>query len=96
MRRSQTQGLSDIIRTMKRQYGLEKGMTQAGILRRWETVVGKAAASYTDKIYFRNDILFVHLRHPVLRHELSGQREKLRKRLNNEIGYEFIKEIVLK
>lgn len=96
MRRSKTQGLSDVIQVMKKQYKLEHGMNQAHIIKSWESVVGKTAASYTDKIYFRGSELNVHISSPVLRQQLSGQRVTLTKRLNESLGENFISQIFIR
>ena len=96
MRRSETKGISDLIQAMKKQYRLENGLNQASIIRSWESVVGPAISSYTDHIYFRGQTLYVHLRSPILRHELNGQRDVLRKRLNESIKSNYVQEIVLK
>jgi hypothetical protein len=96
MKRTNTQGISDLIQLMKKQYKLENGMNKAEIRRKWDSIVGPTAAKLTDNIYFKNDIMFVILKSPILRHELSGQRDKLKQRINEHFGHEFIKEIVLK
>ena len=96
MRRTQTKGIADLIQIMKKEYKLERGLDRASVIRSWETVVGSAIANYTDKIYFNGNTLIVHLRSAVLRHELNGQREMLRKRLNDTAGVSFIENIILK
>ncbi len=96
MRKSETQGLADLIKAMKKAYGLENKLSQASIANNWEKIVGKSVANYTEKLYFKDRVLFIHLSHPILRHELSGQREKLRQRLNEEFRGDFIQEIILK
>ncbi len=96
MKRSQTQGISEVIKLMKKQYQLQNGMDKANIKRNWERVVGKNAAAYTEKIYFRDQTMVVHLRSPILRHELSGQRATLVKRINEQVGRELVKEVILK
>ncbi|MEA1875130.1 MAG: DUF721 domain-containing protein [Bacteroidota bacterium] len=96
MRRSQTQGISDLIKLMKKQYHLENGVDRANIKRNWEQVVGKNAAAYTDRIYFRDRTMVVHLRSSILRHELTGQRKKLIYRINEQVGRNVIDDIILK
>ncbi len=96
MRRQKTQSLSDVIRTMKSQYNLNRDLDKLRIKKAWKDVVGINAARYTDKLYFRGSVFYVHLNSPVLRYELSGQRNLLKKRLNEVVGHELISNIVFK
>lgn len=84
--------MQDYIREMN----LGDKLREVGVIESWESIVGKAIASRTSKIYIRDGILFVHLKSSIVRNELMMLREALREKLNNQAGIELIKEIVLK
>jgi len=84
--------MQDYIREMN----LGDKLLEVGVIESWESIVGKAIASRTSKIYIRDGILFVHLKSSIVRNELMMLREALREKLNNQAGIELIKEIVLK
>ncbi|MEA3447883.1 MAG: DUF721 domain-containing protein [Bacteroidota bacterium] len=96
MQRQKTRHLSDIIRNIKSQYNLNRDLDKLRVKKSWPDVVGNNAARYTDKMYFRGSVLYVHLNSPVLRYELSGQRKLLQQRLNEVVGYDLISNIVFK
>ncbi|MFO7790651.1 MAG: DUF721 domain-containing protein [Bacteroidota bacterium] len=96
MRRQKTQNLSDVIKAFKAQYNLNRDLDKLRAKKAWPEIVGSNAARYTDKIYFRGTVLYIHLTSPVLRHELSGQRKILKTRLNEAVGREVVSNVVLK
>lgn len=71
-------------------------LREVGVIESWESIVGKAIASRTSRVYIREGILYVHLKSSIVRNELSMLREALREKLNSQAGTELIKEIVLK
>ncbi len=96
MRRQKTLSLSDVIRTFKSQNNLNRDLDKLRIKKAWPEIVGANAAHYTDKLYFRGSVLYVHLHSPVLRYELSGQRKLLQQRINEVVGHALVTNIVLK
>ena len=75
---------------------LQKGLDQVTIQTVWERVMGPAITKYTQELQFRNETLMVALNSSVLREELSYGKEKIIRNLNEEIGRELIKKIVLR
>jgi len=71
-------------------------LREVGVIESWESIVGKAIAARTSRVYIREGILYVHLKSSIVRNELSMLREALREKLNSQAGTELIKEIVLK
>jgi hypothetical protein len=96
LRRSKTISLAEAMQDYIREMNLGDKLLEVGVIESWESIVGKAIASRTSKIYIRDGILFVHLKSSIVRNELMMLREALREKLNNQAGIELIKEIVLK
>lgn len=96
MRRSNTQKLGEVIKDYLKESNIDKKLTEIQLINSWEEIVGKEIARRTEKIYIRNNKLFVHFTSSVVRNELLLHRETIRSRLNEQAGEELITEIVLK
>ena len=84
--------MQDYIREMN----IGDKLREVSVIESWESIVGKAIAARTSKVYIREGILYVHLKSSIVRNELSMLREALREKLNSQAGTDLIKEIVLK
>lgn len=62
----------------------------------WEKIMGKTVAKYTDKIQIINHTLFVSTQVAPLKNELLFQKEKIIERVNEALGENVIKEVVIK
>lgn len=96
MRRSKTISLAEAIQDYIKEMNLGDKLREVSVIESWESIVGKAIAARTSRVYIREGILYVHLKSSIVRNELSMLREALREKLNNQAGTELIKEIVLK
>ena len=75
---------------------LEKGMDKVNAKEAWETLMGNGVANYTTDVELRKDILFVSLSSSVLREELSHGKSRIIVMLNEELGKELVKKLVLR
>ena len=96
MRKRNTELLSDVIRQVLQVNKLDKHLNEKHIIDAWPKVLGDNIIQYTTDLYVRNRILYVSLSSSVLRHDLFLSREKIKNSLNDMVGGEVIKEIVLK
>lgn len=78
--------LSEILKKLLRQEGLEIPLSQKRIIDSWENVTGKVVAGYTTEKFIKNQTLFVRISNPALRQDLSMMRSQLVKRLNEAVG----------
>jgi hypothetical protein len=60
----------------------------------WHSIAGEFICSKTKSVVVRRGTLYIALTHATLRFELNARRSDLRKRLNEELGAEVIKEVV--
>ncbi|SEB35358.1 Protein of unknown function [Tenacibaculum sp. MAR_2009_124] len=74
---------------------LKNGFQKIHIEEAWSKLMGAGVASYTDGVKLQNGTLFVRLRSSVLREELSYGKEKIARMLNEEMGEEIVKRIML-
>lgn len=93
-RTADTQSLKDTIQELLKVYRIQGKVTQAQVIASWEKIMGKAIALKTKELYFQDRKLFVNLTSASLKHELNMSKTKVIELINEEIGQEFILEIV--
>lgn len=75
---------------------LQKGMDKLDANEAWAKLMGNGVANYTTAVELKNDILYVSLSSSVLREELSLGKSKIITMLNEELGKELIKKLILR
>lgn len=96
MKRTNTQSIADILKDfLEENPQLNEKMAETRALAAWESLMGRAAARYTTRLYIRKRVLYVYLSSAVLRGELSMCREQLVERLNEKAGMSVLDDIVL-
>lgn len=75
---------------------LKSGVQALQIKDVWEEIMGRTVARYTDKIEIINTTLFIHTSVAPLKNELHYQKEKIIERVNEALGDNVIKEVVVK
>ncbi len=88
--------IGDAIKAFLKKSRLKTGIQALQIEQIWETMMGKTIAKYTDKIQIINHTLFIHTNVGPLRQELMYQKEKIIERVNEALGEEVIKEVVIR
>lgn len=96
MKRNNTEQIGEILRKFLRQEGLESPLNEHRLIEGWKEILGPTIASYTNNLYIKNQILYVHLNSPALRQELMMGRELLIKNLNNYVGASVILNIIFR
>lgn len=84
--------LGEIISTNK----LQAGIDQVEVRTAWTALMGNGVNNYTRNVLLKNDVLYVELSSAVLREELGFGRTKIVKMINDELGRELIKSLVLR
>ena len=84
--------LKEFVETNK----LEKGLNKVNVADAWANLMGNGVNNYTTSITLERDTLYVQLSSSVLREELSYGKEKIITMLNEELGKEIIKKLILR
>jgi predicted nucleic acid-binding Zn ribbon protein len=87
------QVIGDLIMRNLRSQGLETPLMQKRLIEAWPVIAGEAIARYTTEVSIYNQTLFVKLRVPALRADLSMRRQEFVKRLNEYVGNQVIADI---
>ena len=75
---------------------LQDGLDKVHVREVWNGQMGPAIEKYTTALKLDKDVLYVQLSSSVLREELSYGKEKIVRMLNEELGKELIKKLVLR
>jgi len=62
----------------------------------WEQLMGKTIAKYTDKIHIHGSVLHISTSMAPLKQELLFQKEQIVQRVNEALGDNVIKDVVIK
>jgi predicted nucleic acid-binding Zn ribbon protein len=95
MKRHNDQKIGDALKDMLDKYRLNSKFNQTKIKSLWESLMGPSISRYTKDIVVRRKKLFVTLESSPLKQELSLGKEKIKNIINDELGEEFIEEVVI-
>lgn len=62
----------------------------------WEQIMGKTIAKYTEKIQIYGSTLYITTTMAPLKQELLYQKDKILQRVNEALGEQVVKEVVIK
>ena len=88
--------LGDALRKFLNQSQLKGSIQAMQIEEVWEQIMGKTVARYTDKIQIHGQTLYVNTTVAPLRQELIYQKDKIIQRVNEALGENVIKDVVVK
>lgn len=75
---------------------LQPGMDQIDVKDAWGNLMGNGVKTYTRNVVLKGSTLYVELGSAVLREELSHGKSKIIKMINEELGRDVVKDVVLR
>lgn len=93
-RKKEITTVGDAIKELLNTYRIKSKYHQTNITASWAEVMGNTIASRTDKIFFKNNVLFVQLNSAALKHELNMSKSKVLTLLQDKFGKTTVEEIV--
>ncbi|WP_303317143.1 DUF721 domain-containing protein [Flavivirga abyssicola] len=88
--------ISDALKEFVETNKLEKGLNKVNVADAWANLMGNGVNNYTASVNLEHNTLYVQLTSSVLREELSYGKQKIINMLNEELGKEIIKKLVLR
>ena len=88
--------ISDVLKQFVTTYKLHDGIVKVDVKTAWFRLMGNGVTNYTEEVVLKNSTLYVKLTSSVLRDELAYGKEKIIKMINEEIGEEVVKALVLR
>lgn len=96
MQRRNEQSISEILREYLKISQLDNVVFSDRIAKIWEETLGADIAAATDRIFLQSGYLFVNLKSPSLKTELMMRRTMIANRLNEKLGRQIIKSVVIR
>ena len=96
MRKSTQQSIGAVIRKLLKNQKLEGRLKELDVLKLSEELLGKNLMKYINDLSVKNGTLIIKVKSAVVRNELSYQKSEIIKRINEQVGNEILKEIILK
>ncbi|NOY06533.1 MAG: DUF721 domain-containing protein [Chlorobi bacterium] len=93
---SRTWTLAEALESMAQQLGLHGKIGEQMVVQQWRELVGEALANHAQVRSIRDGTMFITVEESSWRYEIHFNREALRRKINNKLGREIIKEIVVR
>lgn len=94
-KRGELKNISKIIEDVFSQKHFRIGIDNIRVQDAWVKTMGENIQKYTYKVYYKKGVLYVKLKSSVLKEELTFEKVKIIKLINNELGKEYIKDMEL-
>ncbi len=92
---NETKAMKNVFNDLIKIYGVDHKFDELKIKEIWKKNMGLAIANKTSKIQLFNGTLSIHLDSGVLKQEFSYAKEKIKTLINNEMGKEIVKKVVI-
>lgn len=88
--------IQDVLKNFISHNKLQSGIDKVEVKEVWFKLMGNGVANYTEEVELRKETLYVKLTSSVLREELMFGRDKIIQMINQEIGKEVVKTLILR
>jgi len=88
--------ISDVLKEFIKKNKLEKGLDAVDAKQAWVNLMGNGVNNYTKEVILKNNILYVWLTSSVLREELLYGKQKIIQMINEELGKDVVRDVVLR
>ncbi len=95
MRKKNDYKLDEVLKLMVRQNRWDEKLDRVKIREVWVSAMGETVNKYTKHVTLRKNTLVVLIDSAPLKQELSYGKEKIKKIMNEALGKELIKEVIL-
>jgi len=95
-RHSEYLKIGEVLKEFVETNNLESGLDKVKVREAWEAMMGNGVNHYTSAVKLERNTLYVQLNSSVLREELSYGKAKIIAMLNEALGKEVIKKLVLR
>ena len=96
MRKNHDEPIKNILKQFVESRQIKPNLTRTKIVNSWGKLMGTTIANYTKEIYVNKGTLYLYIDSSPLRQELSYSKEKIKNRLNEELGEDYIDKVVIR
>ncbi|HRY98305.1 MAG TPA: DUF721 domain-containing protein [Bacteroidales bacterium] len=94
-RKTNEQPIREAIQALIRTYRLENGIDKVRLSEAWQRLMGPAISRNARILSMKDGVLRIRVKSSALRQELSMGKSRIRELLNQELGKEAVKEVVI-
>jgi len=94
-KRGEIKNISKVLEDVISQKHFRVGIDNLRVQEAWVRTMGKNIQKYTYSVKYKKGILYIKLKSSVLKEELIFEKNKVIKLINQELGKEYVKELVL-
>lgn len=94
-RNEDSESLKNVIGHLLKDYKLETKFMETRIPEIWSEVVGKYITERTLKVFVKGNILYAQISSAPLKQEMMHNRETVIRLINEKIGQNLIKELII-
>lgn len=87
--------INDLLGEFSQQKKMKVPLMEARIINLWKPLMGELINKYTEKIYIKNEVLFIKVQQAALKNELLYLQEQIIEKINKEVGENAVRKIVL-
>lgn len=96
MKRKEAEKLGDVLQQYLVAIGADRHIKEIRVTQEWDKIVGPMIARNTEDICLKDGVLTVKFRSAIIRNEIMMRRSSLQKIINDAIGEEVVKNIIVK
>ncbi|MEE2699921.1 MAG: DUF721 domain-containing protein [Bacteroidota bacterium] len=96
MRKSNQQSIGTVIKKLLKNQQLDGRLQELDLLDKCKEILGENLMKFVNELSIKNGKLTIKVNSAVVRSELSYQKSKIIKKMNDVAGSKIIKEITLK
>ena len=96
MKKSNQQSIGIVIKKLLKNQKLEGRLKELDVLELSKELLGENLMKYINDLSIKNGKLIIKVRSAAVRNELSYQKSEIIKKINEQVGNEILKEIILK
>ena len=96
MKKHNDQKLNEVLKDLVGNYKHKPKLYKNKLQTAWEGMMGPTITKYTKSINLRKTTLYITIDSAALKQELSFSKEKIKDRMNEELGEEHIQTVVIR
>jgi len=96
MKKGSEEKLNKTLESFIEQKQIRKGYYETSIKKVWKEMMGEVVASYTSSVRISGDKLILEFTSASLKQEFLYQKDKLIKKVNDRMGREVIKQVIIR
>ncbi|MEM6765046.1 MAG: DUF721 domain-containing protein [Bacteroidota bacterium] len=93
MARNRMMSLGEAIEMFLKKNRLKDQVDIQSVIEEWEVLMGQAISSNTEKIWFQRGVLYIKMKSPVWKQELSLARTKIKELVNRKLKRNLVEEV---